>query len=63
MVFRGREVDYNLEILDYLRANYPKAKFLFPSGKAVFGNYTVDENNHLSRRQLLRLIKPLDETL
>lgn len=52
-----------LEYRDYIGVNYPKAKFLFPSGKAVFQNYCMDKDRHLSGRQLLRLIKPLDPTL
>jgi integrase len=60
---RDRYAKMILEYRDYVKANFPKAKFLFPSGKAVFQNYVVDEDNHLSGRQLLRLIKPLDPTL
>ena len=52
-----------LEYLDYLEAYIPKAKYLFPSGKAVFQNYFVYEDKHLSGRQLLRLIKPLNEKM
>lgn len=52
-----------LEYLDYLSEHIPKAKYLFPSGKAVFQNYFVFENKHLSGRQLLRLIKPLNKKM
>jgi len=52
-----------LEYLDYLEAYIPKAKFLFPSGKAIFQNYFVYEDKHLSGRQLLRLIKPLNRKM
>lgn len=52
-----------LDYLDYLEQYIPKAKFLFPSGKAVFQNYFVFEDKHLSGRQLLRLIKPLNKKM
>jgi hypothetical protein len=52
-----------IEYLDYLEQHIPKAKFLFPSGKAVFQNYFVHEDKHLSGRQLLRLIKPLNRKM
>jgi integrase len=66
---RTKSVDVNdkyakliLEYLDYLNENYPNAKYVFPSGLEVFGeSYIVFEEQHLSGRQLLRLIKPLNE--
>lgn len=52
-----------IEYVTYLKDYTPEAKFLFPSGKAVFQNYFVIKDKHLSGRQLLRLIKPLAPTL
>jgi integrase len=46
----------------YMKANYPTAKFLFPSGKAFFGNYIVFPEKNLSGRQILNLIKELEPT-
>jgi integrase len=51
-----------LEYLEFLEREYPDAKFLFPSGKAFFGDYIVAEDSHLSGRQLLNLVKPLNPT-
>ncbi len=48
---------------DYVIANLPETNYLFPSGKAVFGSYQVNPYTYLSGRQLLRLIKPLNERL
>lgn len=51
-----------LEYLEFLERIYPEAKFVFPSGMKVFGtSYIVFEDQHLSGRQILRLIKPLNE--
>jgi integrase len=50
-----------IEYLDFLEREYPNVKFLFPSGREVFGtSYIVFENEHLSGRQLLNLVKPLN---
>jgi integrase len=61
---KDRYVKYILTYLDYLRRQYPKAEFLFPSGQAIFGseNYTVYDTEHLNGRGLLRIIKQLDPT-
>jgi hypothetical protein len=46
-----------------LSEKYPGVKYLFPSGYEVFGSaYVVLPDSHLSGRQLLRLIKPLNES-
>jgi integrase len=52
-----------IEYLDYLKEHNPKGMYLFPSGKAVFSNYYIDNSRSLSGRQLLRLIKPLNKAL
>lgn len=52
-----------LQYLAFLNVKYPNAKYVFPSGVEVFGQrYMIFENEHLSGRQLLRLIKPLSPT-
>jgi integrase len=50
-----------MEYYEYLKQENPKGKWLFPSGISVFGeSYIMRNENHLSGRQLLRLIKPLN---
>jgi integrase len=68
---RIKSVDVNdkytrliLDYLDYLNEHYPDARYFFPSGTEVFGtSYIISEDKHLSGRQLLRLIKPLNENV
>lgn len=49
-----------IEYYNYIKANYPEAKYLFPSGMIVFGeSYIIYPEEHLSGSQLLRIIKPL----
>jgi integrase len=52
-----------LEYMDFLKNNYPEVSYLFPSGRAVFENYSIDGSKPLSGRQLLRLVKPLNKKL
>jgi len=66
---RTKSVDVNdkyakliLEYLEFLERTYPEARYVFPSGVEVFGeSYMIFPDQHLSGRQLLRLIKPLNE--
>jgi hypothetical protein len=52
---------YVLDYLAYLDQNTPDAQFLFPSGRTLFGmSYIINPNEHLTGRQLLRIIKTLD---
>lgn len=56
-------VKHILEYLDYSDMHHADAKFLFPSAVCYFGQtYIMDNGNHLTGRQLLRLIKPLNPT-
>jgi integrase len=59
---KDRYIKYVLTYLDYLRKQYPKAEYLFPSGQSFFGDYIVYETQHLNGRGLLRIIKQLDST-
>lgn len=52
-----------VEYYEYMKATYPEAVYLFPSGKAVFGNYWVIPDEHLSGRHLLRLVESLDRKI
>ena len=66
---RTKSVDVNdkyakliVGYLEFLERTYPEAKYVFPSGAEVFGeSYIIFPDEHLSGRQLLRLIKPLNE--
>jgi hypothetical protein len=52
-----------MEYASFMDQHYNQAVYLFPSGMSVFGqSYLIFPNEHLSGRQLLRLIKPLNET-
>ncbi len=60
-----RYTHHIIDYLNYLKQHYssPELKYLFPSGRIVFGEtYQVLGYNHLSGSQLLRIIKPLNET-
>jgi integrase len=47
--------------LEYMKQYYPATKFVFPSGKIVFGEtYFIHKDRALSGRQLLNIIKDLD---
>lgn len=59
---RDKYTHYITDYLDYLVTKHPKAVYLFPSGKAIYANYTVFPDRHLSGRTILRIIKDLDPT-
>lgn len=46
---------------NWMRKNYPKSKYLFPSTRSVFGgSLAFYHDKHLSGRQILRIIKELN---
>lgn len=50
-----------LKYLAYLKQHYPKCKYLFPRLQSVFGvSFFLYEDEHLSGRQILRIIKLLN---
>lgn len=52
-----------IEYYEHLKSINPTGKWLFPSGLCIFGEtYRIINRQHLSGRQLLRLIKPLAPT-
>lgn len=64
---RTKSVDVNdkyarhiIEYAEFLEQEYPNVKYLFPSGKDVFGDYIIFEDSHLTGQHLLRLVKPLN---
>ncbi len=52
-----------LDYLLYVKLTYPNAKFLFPLGKAVFNEYKVYDDKHLSGDRLFRILKELNPNL
>lgn len=57
----GRYINFIVEYLAYLEKYYGNATFLFPSGVCYFGQgYIMNPTEHLTGRQLLRLIKKLN---
>lgn len=47
----------------YVKTNYPESRFLFPSGKDVFGRYVINPNKPLTGRHILNIISPLNPDL
>lgn len=53
-----------IDYFEYVREAYPTAKFLFPSGKTLFGTtYLVNAEKALSGRQILNIVKELDSNV
>jgi len=52
-----------LKYLDYLTSLNPIPKFWLPSGKSVFGHYSVILNRHLSDREVFNIVRDTSETL
>ena len=52
-----------LEYYEYVKENYPESKFLFPSGKDVFGSYMIYPDKPLSGRQMLHIVNELNPDL
>jgi len=51
-----------MEYWKYMNKNYPDCKYFFPSVRSVFGEaLAISRDRHLSGRQILRIIKQLDE--
>lgn len=52
-----------LDYLNFLEQNCPNAQFVFPTTRLVFGeSLIISDSMHLSGSQLLRIIKPLNES-
>lgn len=52
-----------IEYWDYVKNNFPNAKFLFPAGKAIYNKYMVNNEEHLQGQSLLLIVKDLDPNL
>ncbi len=48
-----------LAYLDYVKTHFPKAKFLFPLGKAVFDEYIIYNDQHIDARTFLNTLKEI----
>jgi len=49
---------------EYMKKTYPNVKFLFPSGKEMFGSrYLLNNQKALSGRQILNIVKELDPSV
>jgi len=50
-----------IEYLDFLNKHFPNCKYIYPSGKSVFGlTYSIDPNKHLKGQEIWRIIKALN---
>jgi site-specific recombinase XerD len=53
-----------LEYYEFLKAHHPDCKFLFPSGRSVFGQaYIIYNDKHLSGRQVFNIVRGLSQTI
>ena len=52
-----------IEYMDYLKSREPNVKFLFPSGRDVFGHYVILPNKHLTGRHIFNVVRGLSENV
>jgi hypothetical protein len=52
-----------IEYLKFLDKEYPNAEFWLPSGKMVFGNYTVYPNCHVHDKTVFNIIRGSSESI
>jgi hypothetical protein len=52
-----------IEYWEYVKNNFPNAKFLFPTGKAIYSKYMVNNEEHLQGQSLLLIVKDLNPDL
>jgi len=52
-----------MKYLDYLQSLNPVPKFWLPSGRSVFGNYIIIPNQHLSDREIFKIVRDSSETI
>ena len=58
---KSRYAQYIMEYLAYMKEHHAECKWLFPSGRCIFGvGYTFNYKRHLSGRQVLRIIQILN---
>jgi integrase len=50
-----------LEYAEFLKQKYPSCRWLFPSGRTIFGQtYVIDESKHAIGQQIWRIVKKLN---
>jgi integrase len=54
-------VQHIIDYWNFVKRHYPKAEFLFPSSKNVFGNLIVNCDKHVEGQTLLLEVKKLDQ--
>jgi ribosomal protein L40E len=52
-----------LKYVNYLRNRIIESKFLFPSGKNVFGNYILIKNQHLTGRHIFNIVRSISKSI
>ena len=52
-----------IEYLDFLDLKYPDAEFWLPSGKMVFGNYTVYLDKHVHNKTVFNIIRANSQSI
>jgi len=52
-----------VEYADYLKSREPNVKFLFPSGRNVFGHYVILPNKHLNGRHIFNIVRSCSEII
>ena len=50
-----------MEYIAYLTEHYPNCKYVYPSGRSVFGlTYIIDSTKHLKSQEIWRIVKSLN---
>jgi integrase len=52
-----------IEYMDYLKSREPDVKFLFPSGRNVFGHYVILPNKHLAGRHIFNIVRETSQSV
>ena len=55
--------EHILKYVNNLRDQVKQPKFLFPSGKMVFGNYFLIQNQHITGRQIFNIVRGVSELI
>jgi integrase len=55
--------EHIIKYIDNLRNQMKEPKFLFPSGKMVFGNYFLTQDQHLTGRQIFNIVRSVSELI
>jgi integrase len=55
--------EHILKYFDNLRNQMKEPKFLFPSGRMVFGNYFLIQDQHLTGRQIFNIVRSVSASI